>query len=91
MSVLTDMKARGVEDLLITATDNLNGFTDTIKTVFPEYKTQICMVYQIRNASRCVVWKDKKVFIRDMKTIYNEPTKQAAEAALEDFATYLEC
>lgn len=86
MSVLTDMKARGVEDLLITATDNLNGFTDTIKTVFPESKTQICVVHQIRNASRYVVWKDKKAFTRDMKTIYNAPTKQAAEAALEDFA-----
>lgn len=86
MSVLTDMKARGVEDLLITATDNLNGFTDTIKTVFPESKTQICVVHQIRNACRYVVWKDKKAFTKDMKNIYNAPTKEAAEAALEDFA-----
>lgn len=87
MSVLTDMKARGVEDLLITATDNLNGFTDTIRTVFPESKTQICVVHQIRNACRYVVWKDKKAFTRDMKNIYNAPTEQAAEAALNDFAT----
>ncbi|WP_423818582.1 IS256 family transposase [Salinimicrobium sp. TIG7-5_MAKvit] len=87
MSVLTDMKARGVEDILITATDNLNGFTDTIKNVFPQSKTQICVVHQIRNACRYVVWKDKKAFTRDMKLIYDAPTKQAAEAALEDFAT----
>jgi len=86
MGVLTDIKARGVEDLLITATDNLNGFTDTIGTVFPESKTQICVVHQIRNACRYVVWKDKKAFTRDMKNIYNAPTKQAAEAALMDFA-----
>lgn len=86
MSVLTDMKARGTEDILITATDNLNGFTDTIKNVFPESKTQICVVHQIRNASRYVVWKDKKAFTKDMKDIYNAPTKQAAKAALEDFA-----
>jgi len=86
MSVLTDMKARGVDDILITATDNLNGFTDTIRTVFPESKTQICVVHQIRNASRYVVWKDKKAFTRDMKQIYNAPTKEAAKAALEDFA-----
>lgn len=86
MSVLTDMKARGVEDLLITATDNLNGFTDTIRTIYPESKTQICVVHQIRNACRYVVWKDKKAFTRDMKSIYNAPTKQAAEAALNDFA-----
>jgi transposase-like protein len=90
MSVLTDMKARGVDDILITATDNLNGFTDTIRTVFPESKTQICVVHQIRNASRYVVWKDKKAFTRDMKQIYNAPTKEAAKAALEDFASVWE-
>lgn len=60
MSVLTDIKARGTEDILITATDNLNGFPDTIRTVLPESKTQICVVHQIRNACRYVVWKDKK-------------------------------
>jgi len=87
MSVLTDMKARGVDDILITATDNLNGFTDTIRTIFPESKTQICVVHQIRNASRYVVWKDKKAFTRDMKQMYNAPTKEAAKAALEDFAS----
>ena len=52
MSVLTDIKARGLQDLLITATDNLNGFTDTIKNVFPESKTQICVVHQIRNGNQ---------------------------------------
>ena len=55
MRVLTDMRARGVEDLLVTATDNLNGYTETIKNVFPESKTQICVVHQIRNACRYVV------------------------------------
>ena len=86
MSVLTDMKARGTEDILITATDNLNGFTETIHNVFPESKTQICVVHQIRNACRYVVWKNKKAFTSDMKSIYNAPNKQAAEATLEDFA-----
>jgi transposase-like protein len=86
MSVLTDMKARGVMDILITATDNLNGFTDTIQTVFPQSRTQICVVHQIRNACRYVVWKDKKEFTTDMKQIYNAPTKEAAAAALDDFA-----
>nr|WP_280955943.1 IS256 family transposase [Bacteroides coprosuis] len=71
MSVLTDLKARGTEDVLITATDNLNGFTDTIRTVFPESKTQICIVHQVRNACKYVVWKDKKQFTTDMKNIYN--------------------
>lgn len=86
MSVLTDLKARGVQDILITATDNLNGFTDTIKSVFPQSTTQICVVHQIRNATRYVVWKDKKEFTKDMKEIYNAPTKEAAKQALKDFA-----
>ena len=86
MSVLTDLKARGVVDILITATDNLNGFTDTIRNVFPESRTQICVVHQIRNACRYVVWKDKKEFTADMKLIYDAPTREAAEAALNDFA-----
>jgi len=86
MSVMTDLKARGTEDILITATDNLNGFTDTIKNVFPESKTQICVVHQIRNACRYVVWKDKKAFTADMKHIYNAPNQEAAKMALEDFA-----
>ncbi|MEA4917261.1 IS256 family transposase [Proteiniphilum sp.] len=86
MGVLTDLKARGVVDILITATDNLNGFTDTIRNVFPESRTQICVVHQIRNACRYVVWKDKKEFTADMKLIYDATTREAAEAALDDFA-----
>ena len=86
MGVLTDLKARGIEDILITATDNLNGFTQTIKNVFPESQTQICVVHQIRNSARYVVWKDKKQFSRDMKQIYDAPTKEAAKAALDDFS-----
>lgn len=86
MSVLTDIKARGVEDILITATDNLNGFTETIRAVFPVATTQICVVHQIRNAAKYVVWKDKKEFAKDMKEIYNAPTKEAAKGALNDFS-----
>jgi putative transposase len=86
LSVLTDMKAKGVEDILITATDNLHGFTDAIKSVFPNSTTQICVVHQIRNASKYVVWKDKKEFAKDMKEIYNASTKDGAKAALNDFS-----
>ena len=87
MSVLTDLKVRGVSDILITATDNLNGFTDTIKNVFSESKTQICVIHQIRNSARYVVWKDKKEFAKDMRYIYEAPNREAAGAALNDFAT----
>lgn len=84
MTVLTDIKARGVQDILITATDNLNGFTDTIRTVFPQSTKQICVVHQIRNASKYVVWKDKKEFAKDMREIYTATTKKNAEIALDE-------
>ena len=64
MGVLTDLKSRGVEDILITVTDNLKGFTQTIRSVFTQTDTQICVVHQIRNASKYVVWKDKKLYQR---------------------------
>ena len=83
--VLTDLKARGVEDILITVTYNLSGFTDTIKNVFPQSTTQICVVHQIRNSCRYVVWKEKKEFSSDLKNIYNAPTKEAAQAELDGF------
>jgi len=84
LSVLTDLKARGVKDILITATDNLNGFTETIGNVFPESTKQICVVHQIRNSCKYVVWKDKRAFAGDMKEIYCAPTREAALHALGD-------
>lgn len=85
MSVLTDLQARGVQDILITCTDNLNGFTQTIRSVFPQSATQVCVVHQIRNACRYVVWKDKKLFTQDMRLIYTAPNKEMAEAELKSF------
>jgi transposase-like protein len=85
MSVLTDLKARGIEDILIASTDNLTGFTDAIKSVFPLSVTQLCVVHQVRNSLRYVVWKEKKEFTADMKKIYHAPTIEAAEQALKNF------
>ena len=84
MGVLTDIKARGVQDILITCTDNLNGFTETIRSVFPNSATQICVVHQIRNSCKYVVYKDKKEFTSDMKNIYNAPNKDVAAAELDN-------
>ena len=82
IGVLPDLKARGVQDILITCTDNLNGFTDTIRTVFPQSSTQICVVHQIRNSCKYVVYKDKKEFTADMKNIYNATNKEVAATEL---------
>lgn len=84
LSVLTDLKARGVQDILITATDNLKGFTEAIASVFPESTKQICVVHQIRNSSKFVVWKDKRAFAADMKEIYKAPNREAALFALDN-------
>ena len=84
LGVLTDLKARGVHNILITVTDNLKGFTDTIRSVFPQSTKQICIVHQIRNACKYVSWKDRKAFSGDMKSIYDAPNRDAASAALDD-------
>lgn len=87
MNVLTDLRARGVEDILITSTDNLKGFTEAITSIFPQSITQICVVHQIRNASRYVVWKDKKEFAANLKPVYTAANKDLAWSALEQLET----
>lgn len=72
-----------MEDILITATDNQKGFTEAIQSVFPLSTKQICIVHQIRNACRFVVWKDRKAFTTDMKRIYTAPNRDAAKLALD--------
>lgn len=73
MTVLTELKARGVEDILIACTDNLKGFTQAILAVFPHAVTQLCIVHQIRNSCKFVVWKDRGQFCKDLKMIYTQP------------------
>lgn len=85
MSVLTNLKSRGVENVLITSTDNLTGFTDAIKAVFPSAKTQICIVHQLRNSLRFVVWKDKKAVAQALKQVYDAPDEQIASGKLTAF------
>ena len=84
MSVFTDIKARGVEDIFIVCSDNLTGLTDGITSIYPQAVTQICVVHQIRNSLKYVVWKDKKAFMADLKHVYQAPTRQAAEMALQE-------
>jgi len=85
MSVLTDLKARGVEDILIACTDNLKGFTQAIKAVFPQAVTQLCIVHQIRNSCKFVVYKDRLVFCQDLKKVY---TAINTVVALEEFEKF---
>jgi putative transposase len=85
MAVLTNLKSRGVEQILISSTDNLKGFTDAIRAVFPETKTQICIVHQLRNSLKFVVWKDKKAVAQLLKQIYDAPDEETAFNRLASF------
>lgn len=85
MGFLTNLKSRGVEDILITSTDNLKGFTEAINAVYPQAKTQICIVHQLRNSLKYVVWKDKKAVAMALKKIYDAPDVQVAYAQLQQF------
>jgi putative transposase len=87
MSVLSDLKTRGVEDILIACTDNLAGFTKAIKGVFPETITQLCIVHQIRNSMKFVVYKDLREFCKDIKNIYTAINEEQAVQALKSVKT----
>jgi putative transposase len=85
LSVLNDLKARGVQDVIISCIDGLNGFDTAIKSVFPECEIQRCIVHIIRNCTRYVNYKDRKAFCADMKPIYKATNEDTALQALTDF------
>ena len=70
LSVLTDLKQRGVEDILVACIDGLKGFPEAIEAVFPKTQIQLCIVHQIRTSLRYVPEKDKKPVVSDLKPIY---------------------
>jgi putative transposase len=82
LSVITDLQARGVEDIFIACVDGLTGFKEAIHAVFPNTDIQRCIVHQIRHSLRYVAWKDQKAFTTDLKTIYRAATQEEAEMNL---------
>jgi len=83
--VITELKNRGVEDMLIVCCDGLKGFPDAIEAVFPKTVVQTCIVHMIRNSLRFISWKDRKAVVGDLKPIYQAATEAASEQALEAF------
>jgi putative transposase len=86
LSVVTDLQNRGVKDILIACMDGLTGFKDAVLAVFPRTEIQRCIIHQIRNSLKYISWKDRKVFVVDLKEVYRAPTREAAEANLEKLA-----
>lgn len=83
LSVLTEIRNRGVQDILITCVDGLKGFPEAIASVFPKAEIQVCIIHQIRNSLRYVNWNDRKPFMRDLKLVYQAATLEAADSGLE--------
>ncbi|KXX70812.1 hypothetical protein AVL50_11555 [Flammeovirga sp. SJP92] len=82
LQVLTDLKSRGVEDILIACTDNLKGFSEAILSVFPATEIQKCVIHQVRGSIKYVASKDQKEFMRDLKLVYQAMNKEIAEDEL---------
>ena len=82
LSVVTDLQARGVQDIFIACVDGLSGFKAAIQAVFPHTHIQRCVIHQVRHSLSYVTWKDRKAFVADLKTIYHAPTREAAETNL---------
>jgi putative transposase len=85
LSIVTELKNRGVNDILIASVDGLKDFPDAIKAVFPDAEIQLCIVHMIRNSVKLVPFKDRKGVIESLKPVYKAPTEQAAREALEEF------
>ncbi len=86
LSVLTELKNRGVNDILIACVDGLKGFPDAIASVYPQTRIQLCIIHMVRNSLKYVSWKDYKAVTRDLKQIYQSATEEAGLQALESFA-----
>ena len=85
LSVLTELKNRGLEDILIACVDGLKGFPDAIAVEYPQTKVQLCIVHMVRNSLRYVSWKDYKAVTADLKQIYQSATEREAQQALATF------
>lgn len=87
LAVLTELKNRGLTDILIACVDGLTGFADAINAVYPQTKVQLCVVHLIRNSVKYVSWKDRKLVCGDLRKIYTSATADSAMQELDCFAS----
>lgn len=86
LNVLTELKNRGLQDILIACVDGLKGFPEAINSVYPQTHIQLCIIHMVRNSLKYVSWKDYKAVTSVLKTVYQAPTEEAALMALDKFA-----
>lgn len=87
-TVLNSLKNRGVEDIFIACTDNLNGFSAAIEAVYPKTEIQNCIIHQLRNSSKYVAYKDLKALMADLKAVYGAVDEPTALDALDVFSEH---
>ena len=85
LQIITDLKNRGVQDILIACIDGLKGFPEAIHSIFPTTQIQLCIVHLVRRSLRYVPWQDRKAVARDLKLIYTSTNLDTAEGALAEF------
>ena len=83
LGVLTDLRNRGIDDILIASIDGLRGFPEAIKAIFPKTEIQLCVIHQIRNSLKYVASKNQNEFMKDLKPVYQAVSKEAAELELD--------
>jgi len=85
MGVLTELKNRGLQDILIACMDGLTGFPEAVRSVYPNTRVQLCIVHMVRNSTKFVSYKDLKKVCADLKAVYSACSEEAGCQALEDF------
>lgn len=85
LSVVTELKNRGIEEILIACIDGLKGFPEAISSVFPKTDIQLCIVHMVRNSLRFVSWKDYKSVTKGLREVYQSPTEENALTSLDIF------
>jgi putative transposase len=85
LQILTELRNRGVQDVLIACVDGLKGFPEAIQTVYPKTQVQLCLVHLVRNSLQFVNWKERKLVAADLRQIYRSATAEEAEQHLAEF------
>jgi len=86
LQVVTELQNRGVRDIFIACVDGLKGFPEAIESIFPDTQIQLCVVHMVRHSLNYVSWKQRKAVAEDLKAIYQAPTIEQAEIAMDEFS-----
>ena len=85
LTILTELRQRGVQDILVICADGLSGLPEAVEAAFPEAVFQTCIVHLVRSSVRFVPWKERRAVCADLRTIYTADSIETAQAALEAF------